>query len=205
MVKTHTTTSPQYTHTLLLEGGVAVAQLHSSSSRLNGEIDQKPWLKGEGWGSIVKNHTTASLQYIHTLPLKGGIALAQLHSSTNGPNGEKRLKSAAQGRKMEQYCENSYHIIPSSMPIHSPVKDVWLLLSCTPQAAGRKGKSAQVHGSREKDGVVWSKLIPHHPLSVPTHCPFGGGGHTCCSAVLLKQQAKWIKVPKSLTRGRRME
>jgi hypothetical protein len=41
MVKTHTTTSHQYTYALLLEGGVAVAQLHSSSNRLNGEKSTK--------------------------------------------------------------------------------------------------------------------------------------------------------------------
>jgi hypothetical protein len=31
MVKTHTTTSPKYTYTLPLEGGIAVAQLCSST------------------------------------------------------------------------------------------------------------------------------------------------------------------------------
>jgi hypothetical protein len=75
MVKTHTTTSPQYTHTLPLEGGIALAQLRSSTNRPNGEKYQSPWLEREGWSAVVKTHTTTSLQYIYTLPLEGDIGV----------------------------------------------------------------------------------------------------------------------------------
>jgi hypothetical protein len=101
LVKNYTTTPPQYTHTLPLEGGIAVAQLRSSTDRPNGEKYQSPWRKGEGLSSIVKTHTATSLQYTHTLPHEEGIALAQLHSSTNGSNGEKRPRSIAQGKRVE--------------------------------------------------------------------------------------------------------
>jgi hypothetical protein len=89
VVKTHPTTSPQYTCTLPSEGGTAVAQLHSSTDRPNGEQYQSPWLEGDGWNSMVKSHTTTSPQYTYTLPLEGGIAVAWLHSSTDRPNEEK--------------------------------------------------------------------------------------------------------------------
>ncbi len=89
VVKTHTTTSPPYTFTLPLEGGTALAQLHSSTNRPYGEKYQSPWLEGEGWSAVVKTHTTTSPQCTYTLPLEGGIALAQLRSSTDRPNGEK--------------------------------------------------------------------------------------------------------------------
>ena len=89
MVRTHTTTFLQYIYTLPLEGGIGLAQLRSSTNRPNGEKYQSPWLEGEGWSAVVKTHTTTSPQYTHTLPLEGGIALAQLRSSTNRPKGEK--------------------------------------------------------------------------------------------------------------------
>ncbi len=101
MVKTHTTTSLQYILTLLLEEDIAVGQLCTRTSRQNGKKYQSPWLEEEGLSSIVKRHTTTSLQYIHTLSREGGIALAQLHSSTNGSNGEKKPKSMAQERRVE--------------------------------------------------------------------------------------------------------
>jgi hypothetical protein len=69
MVKTHTTTSLQYTHTLPLEGGIAVAQLRTSTNWPDGEKYQSPKLKGEGWSSLVKTHFTASPQYTYTLTL----------------------------------------------------------------------------------------------------------------------------------------
>jgi hypothetical protein len=47
LVKTHTTTSPQYTLTLLLQGCIAVTPLRSSTDRPNGKKDQSPWLKGK--------------------------------------------------------------------------------------------------------------------------------------------------------------
>jgi hypothetical protein len=96
MVKTYTLISLQYTYTLTLEGGIPLAQLRSSTDRPNGGKCQSPRLEGEGWSSMVKTHTTASPQNLHTLPLEGGIALTQLHSSTNGPNGEKKPKSMVQ-------------------------------------------------------------------------------------------------------------
>ncbi len=95
LVKTHIITSLQYTHTLFLEGGIALAQLHSSTNRPNGEKYQSPWLEGEECRSLITTHITTSPQYTHTLLLEGGIALAQLHSLTNRPNGEKRPKSMA--------------------------------------------------------------------------------------------------------------
>jgi hypothetical protein len=89
LVKTHITTSPQYTHTLPLEGGIALAQLGSSTDRPNGEKYQSPWLEGEGWSAVVKTHTTTSPQYTYTLPLEGGRGVAQLRSSTDRPNEQK--------------------------------------------------------------------------------------------------------------------
>ena len=100
MVKTHTTTSPQYTSRLPFQGGIDVAQLHSSTNGPNGEKDQNPWVEGEGWCSLIKTHTTTFPQYTCTLPLEGVIAVAQLHSSSSRPIGEKRPKSVARGRKM---------------------------------------------------------------------------------------------------------
>ena len=78
LVKTHITTSLQYTYTLPLEVGIAVTPLRSSTDRPNGEKYQSPWLEGEGWSAVVKTHITASPQYIYTLPLEGGIAVGQL-------------------------------------------------------------------------------------------------------------------------------
>jgi hypothetical protein len=69
MVKTHTTTSTQYTYTLPLEGGIAVAQLRSSTNRPDREKYQSPWLVGEEWRSMVETHTTTSSQYTYTLSL----------------------------------------------------------------------------------------------------------------------------------------
>ena len=89
LVKTHTTTSPQYTYTLSLEGGIGVAQLRSSTDRPNEEKYQSPWLEREGWSGVVQTHPTTSPQYTYTLPLEGGIAVAWLRSSTDRPNGEK--------------------------------------------------------------------------------------------------------------------
>ena len=72
--------------------------LHSCTHKAAGRIGKKhqsPWLQREGWSSIVETYTTTSLQYTLTLPLEGGIAVAQLHSSSSRPNREKRPKSMA--------------------------------------------------------------------------------------------------------------
>ena len=79
---------PVYLHTPPLGGGIALAQLCSSTDRPNGEKYQSPWLKGEGWSSLRKTHITASSQYTYTLTLEGGIALAQLHSQLIGQMGK---------------------------------------------------------------------------------------------------------------------
>jgi hypothetical protein len=68
-----------------------------------GKKVQSPRLEREGWNSMVKTHTTTSLQYTHTLFLEGGIAVTPLRSSTNRPNGEKRPKCMAQGKIIESF------------------------------------------------------------------------------------------------------
>jgi hypothetical protein len=102
--------------------GIAVDQLHKSTNQPDEEKYLSPWLKGEGWRSIVKTHTTTSFHYTHTLPLEGGIALAQLHSSTNGANGEKSTKVHG---LMEKDREASSKLVPqhlSSILTHCPLK-----------------------------------------------------------------------------------
>jgi hypothetical protein len=116
MVKTHPTTSNQYTHTLPLERGIAFAQLHSATSGSDWEKYQSPWLKGEGWRRIVKTHTTTSPQYSFTLPLEGGIDVAQLHSSFDWPNGEKYQSPWLEGEVWSKLIPQH----PSSKLTHSP-------------------------------------------------------------------------------------
>jgi hypothetical protein len=55
-----------------------------------------------------------------------------------------------------------------------PLEGAYLLLSCTHQLIGQMGNRTKVHGSREKDGVVWSNFIPQHPPNKPIHCPLKG-------------------------------
>ncbi len=117
MVKTHITTSPQYTHTLPLEGGIALAQLHSSTNRPNGEKYQSPWLKGEGWSAVVKPHSTTYPLYTYTLPPEGGIALAQLRSSTDRPNGEKYQSPWLEGEECRSLVKT--HITTSPQYTHT--------------------------------------------------------------------------------------
>jgi hypothetical protein len=99
MVKTHTTTSSQYTYTLPLQRGIHVAHLRSSTNRPDGEKYQSPWLEREGWSAVVKAHTTRYPQYTYTLPLEGGIGVAQLRSSTDNPNGEKYQSPRLEGEE----------------------------------------------------------------------------------------------------------
>jgi hypothetical protein len=65
------------------------------------------------------------------------------------------------------------------------------------------GKKTKVPSSREKDGVVWSKLKPQHPSSIFTHCSLK---RACLSLNCTPQlMGKMGKRPKSMAQGRRME
>ncbi len=150
MVKTHTTTSPQYICTLPLEGGIALAQLRSSTDRPNGEEYQSPWFEGEECRSLVKTHTTTSLQYTHTLPLEVGIALAQLHSSTDRPNGEKYQSPWLEREGCRSLVKT--HTTTSPQYTHTLPLEVGIAVTPLRSSTDRpNGKSTKVHGSKEND------------------------------------------------------